>query len=82
MNKINRAGIFESVEVEWLDEAKREGIFSQLSRNEQNEYMDTLFQLSRSQHISDDVMQRAGEVYATVQKAVVRQNQMLGQSSI
>lgn len=79
LNKINRAGIFERVEVDWLDEAKREGIFGQLSRNEQNEYMDTLYQLSRSTHVTDSVKQHAEEVYQTVQKAVIRQDQMIGQ---
>jgi hypothetical protein len=34
MNKIIRGGIFEAFEVEWLDEAKREGIFTNLSMNE------------------------------------------------
>jgi len=38
-----RGAVFESIEVEWIDEAKREGVFSNLSMNEQNEYMDTLY---------------------------------------
>jgi hypothetical protein len=63
INKINRGGIFEAFEVEWIDESKREGIFANLSRNEQNEYMDTLFQLSRSNTVSENVTARAGEVY-------------------
>lgn len=42
-NKMVRTGVFAGLEVEWLDEAKREGVFSNFSMNEQNEYMDTLF---------------------------------------
>lgn len=58
-----RGGVFAALEVEWLDEAKREGVFSNFSKNEQNEYMDTLYHLARSNHLQDQVTQRADEVY-------------------
>jgi len=48
LNKIVRHGTFEMLEVEWIDDSKRSGLFQTLSMNEQNEYMDTLYQLSRS----------------------------------
>ena len=48
LNKIVRQGTFEMLEVEWIDDSKRSGLFQTLSMNEQNEYMDTLYQLSRS----------------------------------
>lgn len=38
-----RGAVFESIEVEWIDEAKREGLFDTLTMNEQNEYLDTLY---------------------------------------
>lgn len=50
MNKIVRKGVFETMEIEWIDDAKRTGHFQQLSMNDQNEYLDTLYQLSRTEH--------------------------------
>ena len=43
LNKIVRAGIYETLEVEWIDDSKRSGLFQTLSMNEQNEYLDTLY---------------------------------------
>lgn len=34
MNKINRSGAFEAMEVEWIEDANRRGIFSGLSKHE------------------------------------------------
>lgn len=65
-NKMVRTGVFAQLEVEWLDEAKREGHFASFSMNEQNEYMDTLYQLGQSTHLSESVSQRAGQVYQSV----------------
>jgi len=47
LNKIVRGGVFETLEVEWIDDSKRAGHFTRLSMNEQNEYLDTLYWLSR-----------------------------------
>jgi hypothetical protein len=57
---MNRTGVFAQLEVEWLEEAKREGHFGSFSLNEQNEYMDTLYQLGKSTHLSESVTQKAG----------------------
>ena len=43
LNKIVRGGIFEMIEIEWIDDSKRCGHFTQLSMQEQNEYLDTLY---------------------------------------
>jgi hypothetical protein len=43
LNKIVRGGIFELMEIEWIDDSKRTGQFHQMSMVEQNEYMDTLY---------------------------------------
>ena len=43
LNKIVRGAIFEKLEVEWIDDSKRSGLFQTLSPNEQNEYLDTLY---------------------------------------
>ena len=46
INKIVRSGAFEAMEIEWIEDAHRRGIFSQLTKHEQNEYMDTLYWFS------------------------------------
>ena len=43
INKIVRSGAFEAIEVEWIEDTTRRGIFQQLTKHEQNEYMDTLY---------------------------------------
>ena len=48
LNKFVRGGIFDQMEVEWIDDARRSGLFRALSMNEQNEYLDTLYQISQS----------------------------------
>ena len=63
LNKIVRRGVFESVEVEWIDDARREGHFNKLSIEEQNEYMDTLYWLD---HTHSKVRDRASEVYRSL----------------
>jgi len=45
MNKIIRNGVFEMMEIDWIDDAKRTGRFLEFSTQEQNEYMDFLFNL-------------------------------------
>jgi hypothetical protein len=46
INKIMRSGAFETMEIEWISDVHRRGIFSTLSKHEQNEYLDTLYQFS------------------------------------
>ena len=46
MNKIMRSGAFEAMEIDWLEDAQRRGLFQNLSAHEKNEYMDTLYQFS------------------------------------
>jgi hypothetical protein len=77
LNKIVRGGVFEMLEIEWIDDSKRSGHFNQLSMNEQNEYLDTLYQLSRNTHHSEQVSMRSAEVYSSVKLAAARQMQRL-----
>ena len=42
LNKFNRDGIFEQIEIDWIDDARKTGLFQQLERSEKNELMDTL----------------------------------------
>jgi hypothetical protein len=63
INKIVRSGAFEVMEIDWLEDANRRGIFNSLTKHEQNEYLDTLFHISKSQ-INPKVSERSTEVYS------------------
>ena len=65
INKIVRSGAFEQMEVEWIEEANRRGIFQGLTKHEQNEYMDTLYWFSQSK-LNPKVSERASDVYAQI----------------
>lgn len=70
LNKIVRGGIFEMMEVEWIDDAKRSGILFDMNMREQNEYMDTLYQLGKSTVHTRQVNERADEVYQLLKTQV------------
>ena len=63
INKIVRSGAIEQIEVEWVEESNRRGIFQGLSKHEQNEYMDTLYWFAQSK-LNPKVQERASDVYA------------------
>ena len=63
LNRIVRRGIFEQMECEWVDDAKRSGVMRQMSMVEQNEYMDTLWLVMRSDMYGESLKVRAQEVY-------------------
>ena len=65
INKIVRSGAFEAMEIEWIEDAHRRGIFSQLTKHEQNEYMDTLYWFSQSK-LNPKVSERSSDVYAQI----------------
>ena len=56
------------MEIEWIEEAQRRGIFQGMGKHEQNEYMDTLYWFSQSK-LNPKVNERAGEVYAQIKLA-------------
>ena len=65
LNKIVRGGIFYKIQLEWLDDSRKGELFRNLSQNEQNEYLDTLYHFASSQGdlIKRDLKERAAEVY-------------------
>ena len=66
INKIVRSGAFEAIEIEWIDEANRRGLFgSLLTRHEQNEYLDTLYWFSQSK-LNPKISERASTVYQQI----------------
>ena len=70
LNKIVRGGVLGMVEIEWLDDARRNGLINEIGMNEQNEYLDTLYQLSEAEIYSQTVNLRAAEVYQGICKDV------------
>jgi hypothetical protein len=58
MNKINRSGSIPKLELEWLEQGRSH--IQSMSRMEQNEYLDTLYQIGKSE-ISNG--ERAAEVF-------------------
>ena len=68
LNRIVRGGIFYRIQVEWLDDSRKGELFGNLSHQEQNEYMDTLHQMSNpnSCFVKSDIKERASEVYKIV----------------
>mmetsp|Transcript_15004 Transcript_15004/g.14582 ORF Transcript_15004/g.14582 Transcript_15004/m.14582 type:complete len:114 (+) Transcript_15004:884-1225(+) len=62
INKIVRSGAFQMMEIEWLEDANRRGLFHTLTKYEQNEYLDTLFQFSKCK-VNPKVSEKATNVY-------------------
>ena len=73
LNRIVRRGVFEQMECEWVDDAKRSGVMRQMSMVEQNEYMDTLWLVAKSDMYGDGLKTRAQEVYNGLRSDAQRQ---------
>ena len=81
VNKINRSGQVQRQLVDWVEEAcevSRSGpLVSRLTRQEQNELLDTLFQIGQQDQktgsglFREQVTERAGEIYAKFKRAVL-----------
>jgi len=46
LNRIVRGGVFYRIQIDWLDDSRKSELFRNLSHQEQNEYMDSLYQIS------------------------------------
>jgi len=68
LNRIVRGGVFYKLEIEWLDDCRKSDVFRNLSHQEQNEYMDTLYQFANpnSDLVKQDLKERAAEVYKVI----------------
>jgi len=49
INRVSRSGTLLRLELEWLEDAGRARTFDDMSRVEQNEYLDTLYQIVQLQ---------------------------------
>ena len=68
LNKIVRVGIFEQIAIEWIDDARKYNKFTQFPKDEQNYLLDTLFNLSKAQHLNSEVTTKAGDVYESTKR--------------
>jgi hypothetical protein len=66
-----RSGAFEVIEIEWIEDANRRGLFQNLTKYEQNEFLDTLFQFSKSK-MNPKISERANEVYQQIKMSGVQ----------
>ncbi len=48
LNKFVRSARFEVLEIDWIDDSQQSGLFTDMTEGEQNEYLDTLYMLSKS----------------------------------
>ena len=62
LNKFVRSARFEVLEIDWIEECCTSGLFADMTEEEQNEYLDTLYQLSRNAH-NQSLAQKASQVY-------------------
>ena len=65
INKIVRRNVFEAIEVEWIEDAKRAGHFKNMPLSEQNEYLDTLYLIGSTE---EQIAERAKEVYNSLKR--------------
>lgn len=76
LNNFVRSARFETLEIEWIHDAFESGLFQQLSQEEQNEYLDTLFQLSQST-LNPKLTARAEAVYRHVRQQMTTQRALV-----
>mmetsp|Transcript_7511 Transcript_7511/g.9080 ORF Transcript_7511/g.9080 Transcript_7511/m.9080 type:complete len:118 (-) Transcript_7511:65-418(-) len=69
LNKFVRSARFEVLEIDWIEESCESGLFADMTEDEQNEYLDTLYQLSRNSH-NQSLSMKATQVYSTLRKAM------------
>ena len=62
LNKFVRSSRFELLTISWISDCHESGLFAQLSSDEQNEYLDTLYHLQRSEH-NPQMAAKAKKVY-------------------
>lgn len=73
LNKVNRSNMVLQTQIDWLDDAKRSGLFKGMSRPEQNEYLDTMYQASKAEgNVSEKIRERASETYTSLKKQCVQ----------
>ena len=52
LNKFVRSARFEVLEIDWINDSQDSGLFAEMTDREQNEYLDTLYILSKSNNQS------------------------------
>jgi hypothetical protein len=55
VNKINRSDFLGNMTLDWIEDAQKSKLIQKMSRAEQNEYLDTLYQLQHENMASDKI---------------------------
>mmetsp|Transcript_43224 Transcript_43224/g.41577 ORF Transcript_43224/g.41577 Transcript_43224/m.41577 type:complete len:129 (-) Transcript_43224:44-430(-) len=62
MNRILRSGALELMEVQWIEQAEKVGLFSKMKPQEQNEYLDSLYWFSKAK-VNPRISEMAASAY-------------------
>jgi len=69
LNRFNRANWVNSVQLDWLEDARRAGLVKKMSRLDQNENLDSVYQASKSEGlVNEKLRDRAADTYMTLKK--------------
>jgi len=71
VNKIVRSGSLQAMMVEWVEDAYKTGIYQGLSKHEQNEYLDTLYQFGHGDE-NPSVSGKAQRLYSEIRGSARR----------
>jgi hypothetical protein len=61
------------VEIEWLEDSRK--LFKHISRGEQNEYLDSLYQIGKGDHqlAKNEIKERANELFESLKRSAMLQ---------
>lgn len=70
LNRVIRGGMLYKMQTEWLADAVKQDLFSNLSKSEKNEQMDTMYQLAATESdlVKPAIKERAAEVYSKIKQ--------------
>lgn len=73
INAINRSGLLLSHHLDWLDDARRSGLLKNLSRNEQNEFLDTVYHVAENTGgiVGKQLGETARHMYPSLKKSMM-----------
>ena len=77
LNKFVRSARFELLTIDWFDDSHQNGLFAEMTSDEQNEYLDTLFQLKRSS-CNPNLSAKASQVYESLRRQITTRMALSG----
>ena len=73
LNRMSRSNPLLRLEIEWLEDSRK--LFKNISRGEQNEYLDSLYQIGRAEHqlAKTEMKERANELFGSLKRSAMLQ---------